>query len=55
MTERPSQKALSEFISEAQEIIEALGKDLMRLDGARSGAEPDPDVVNAVFRGTADS
>src|SRR5512136_1336166 len=44
-----SHKALSDFVSEAQETIDALGKDLMRLEGR--GSEPDPDVLNAVFRG----
>ncbi|MCM2334503.1 MAG: Hpt domain-containing protein, partial [Anaeromyxobacteraceae bacterium] len=44
-----SQKALTDFVSEAQETIDALGKDLMHLEGR--GGEPDPDVLNAVFRG----
>ena len=43
-----SQKALSDFVSEAQETIDALGKGLMRLDG--HGEEPEPDLVNSVFR-----
>ncbi len=43
-----TQKALAEFVSEAQETIDALGRDVMRLESA--GAEPDPDLVNAVFR-----
>jgi two-component system chemotaxis sensor kinase CheA len=47
MTDK-SQKALADFISEAQETIDALGRDLMRLDGA--GEDPDPDLLNAVFR-----
>src|SRR5512140_2144043 len=47
MTER-SQKATSEFVSEAQENIDALGRDLLRLD--RGGDEGEPDLVNAVFR-----
>ena len=47
MSER-SQKATSEFVSEAQENIDALGRDLLRLD--RGGGEPDPDLLNAVFR-----
>src|SRR5512139_4181695 len=47
MSER-SQKATSEFVSEAQENIDALGRDLLHLD--RGGEEPDPDLVNAVFR-----
>jgi two-component system chemotaxis sensor kinase CheA len=38
---------LADFLSEAQEHIDALGAGLMRLDGA---VEPDPDLVNAVFR-----
>ncbi len=43
-----SQKALSDFVSEAQETIDALAKGLMRLEGA--GADPDPEVLNSVFR-----
>jgi two-component system chemotaxis sensor kinase CheA len=43
-----SQK-LADFLSEAQETIDALGKDLMRL-GAAGEVEPDPDLLNAVFR-----
>jgi two-component system chemotaxis sensor kinase CheA len=47
MTDR-SQKALSEFVSEAQETIDALGKGIMRLEA--SGAEPEPELLNSVFR-----
>jgi two-component system chemotaxis sensor kinase CheA len=43
-----TQKALAEFVSEAQETIDALGRDVMRLDAG--GDEPDPDLLNAVFR-----
>ncbi len=43
-----TQKALAEFVSEAQETIDALGRDVMRL--ASGGDEPDPDLLNAVFR-----
>ncbi len=43
-----SQRALADFVSEAQETIDALGRDLMRLEGG--GEEPAPDLVNAVFR-----
>ena len=42
-----SQKALAEFVSEAQENIDGLGRDLLRLD--RVGGD-DPELVNAVFR-----
>ncbi|MBI5070551.1 MAG: chemotaxis protein CheA [Deltaproteobacteria bacterium] len=50
MGDHPSQKGLAEFVSEAQETVEALDADLLRLDEARRGAEADPDVLNAVFR-----
>ncbi|MGI5865226.1 MAG: chemotaxis protein CheA [Myxococcales bacterium] len=43
-----SPKALNEFISEAQEIIDTLAKDLLLLGEQR--ADPDPDLVNRVFR-----
>jgi two-component system chemotaxis sensor kinase CheA len=43
------QKALSDFVSEAQENIDLLGRELMHLE-AGPGEEPAPDVVNAVFR-----
>jgi two-component system, chemotaxis family, sensor kinase CheA len=43
-----SRKATSEFVSEAQENIDALGRDLLRLD--RGGEDPDPDLLNQVFR-----
>ena len=42
-------RALSEFIAEANEILEALGRDLLILD-ERRGHEPDPDLLNGVFR-----
>jgi len=45
----PPSKALQEFISEAQEIIEGLAKDLFELGEAR-GREPDPEHINRVFR-----
>ena len=51
MADRRSQKARSEFISEAQETIEALARELLNLESARRGEEPDPLVLNAVFRG----
>src|SRR5574341_748785 len=38
---------LSDFLSEAQEAVDLLGKDLLRLDGQ---SDPDPDLLNAVFR-----
>src|SRR5512138_3165958 len=38
---------LADFLSEAQESVDLLGKDLLRLDGLH---EPEPDLLNAVFR-----
>src|SRR5512133_1287937 len=38
---------LADFLSEAQESVDLLGKELLRLEG---GTEPDPDLLNAVFR-----
>jgi two-component system chemotaxis sensor kinase CheA len=38
---------LSDFLSEAQESVDLLGKELLQLGGQ---AEPPPDLLNAVFR-----
>jgi two-component system, chemotaxis family, sensor kinase CheA len=43
-----TQKALSDFVSEAQETVDALAKGLMRLEEA--GAESEPELLNSVFR-----
>ena len=40
-----------EFLSEAQEIIEALSRDLLLLDQAQKEGGPEHDLVNEVFRG----
>jgi two-component system chemotaxis sensor kinase CheA len=50
MSDRSSQKALAEFVSEAQETIDALDRELLRLEDARGAADADPEVLNAVFR-----
>lgn len=42
-------KPLTEFIAEAGEIVDALGRELLALDAERSGT-PDPDRINAIFR-----
>ncbi|MBS2029574.1 MAG: chemotaxis protein CheA [Deltaproteobacteria bacterium] len=44
-----SKKALAEFLSESQEIVEAFAANLLRLDVEKG--EPDPELVNAIFRG----
>nr|WP_211193639.1 chemotaxis protein CheA [Pyxidicoccus fallax] len=40
---------MAEFVAEATEILDALGKDLLVLD-ERRGQEADPDLVNGIFR-----
>lgn len=45
----PPGKALGEFVAEATEILDALGKDLLALDGRR-GQEVDPEHINGIFR-----
>ena len=49
MSNDKSQKALADFLSEAQEMIDLLGRELMQLD-ASDADEPAPDLLNAVFR-----
>jgi two-component system chemotaxis sensor kinase CheA len=44
-------KALKEFLSEAQELVEALSRNLLDIDAALKVGEPDPDMINEVFRG----
>jgi two-component system chemotaxis sensor kinase CheA len=44
-------KALREFVSEAEEILESMRSDVADLsDAAQAGAETDPDLVNRLFR-----
>jgi len=45
-----SDRAREEFFSEAQEIIEGLGRDLLALDEALRANKIDPDLINDVFR-----
>jgi two-component system chemotaxis sensor kinase CheA len=40
-----------EFLAEAQEIVEALSRDLLVLDHGQKEGSTDPDLVNEVFRG----
>ncbi|HWL85368.1 MAG TPA: Hpt domain-containing protein, partial [Polyangiaceae bacterium] len=43
-------KAREEFFSEAQELIDGLGRDLMALDAVAKGGRIDPELINDVFR-----
>lgn len=42
-------RALTDFVAEANEILETLGRELLTLE-EQSHGEPDPDRLNAVFR-----
>lgn len=42
-------RAADDFLAEAQEIVETLGRDLLVLDEQR-GQEADPDLLNGIFR-----
>lgn len=46
-----STKALEDFISEAQDILENLGRDLMQIDKSPEHEEKSPELVNNLFRG----
>jgi two-component system chemotaxis sensor kinase CheA len=50
MSESPTDKALQEFLSEAQEIVEAFNRDLLMLDEQRAKGSFDPEVINDAFR-----
>src|SRR5512138_1361154 len=50
MADRHSQKALADFLSESQEVIDLLDRGLLRLEDTRHGQEADPEALNAVFR-----
>jgi two-component system chemotaxis sensor kinase CheA len=42
--------AREDFLSEAQEIVETLSRDLLLLEQAQKEGRPDPDLLNDVFR-----
>ncbi len=51
MTEKTSSQAIRDFLGEAEEIIEKLNLDLMRLGEGGDSGESDPEVLNSIFRG----
>jgi two-component system chemotaxis sensor kinase CheA len=44
-------KARDEFLSEAQELVDGLGRDLLSLDEGLKRDQLDPELINEVFRG----
>ncbi len=45
-----SSKALGEFLSEAQEIVENLNRDILQADDHMKRGKKDPDLINNIFR-----
>src|SRR3954465_14781660 len=48
--EGPAAKAREEFFSEAQELVDGLGRDLLALDEGVKRGSTDPELINDVFR-----
>ena len=46
----PTEKALQEFLSEAQEIVETFNRDLLTLDEGRARGAYEPEIINDAFR-----
>jgi two-component system chemotaxis sensor kinase CheA len=44
------EKAMGEFLSEAQEIVESLNRDILKLDDNIKRDKKDPDLINNIFR-----
>ena len=51
MAEGEGPKALREFLAEAQEVVEQLSRDLIKLDEQIKRGKDDPSLVNVIFRG----
>jgi len=49
-SEGPADKAREEFFSEAQELVDGLGRDLLTLDSGVKSGRVDPELINDVFR-----
>ena len=46
MSDKGTEKALQEFLSEAQEIVESFNRSLLRLDQDRASQRFDPEALN---------
>lgn len=51
MSDTRTSEALKEFISETEEIVEAINLDLVALAEKLDSGEYDPDLINGIFRG----
>jgi len=50
VSDKPTQ-ALQDFLAEAEEILEKLNLDVALMSEQAEAGDPDPDLVNAIFRG----
>lgn len=48
---RADDAGIREFLAEADEILERVTEGLLSLEASAAGGEPDPEVINAIFRG----
>ncbi len=44
------EESLKDFVAEAEEIIEGLGRDLVQLEACTSDSSLDPELINRIFR-----
>jgi two-component system chemotaxis sensor kinase CheA len=51
VVERPSSRAIRDFLAEGEEIIEKLNLDLVALGDLAESGEVDPELLNSIFRG----
>lgn len=51
MSSEFSPQALKEFLGEAEEIIESLHLDLVKIGGCSANNKIDPELINSIFRG----
>ena len=51
MTSEFSDQALKEFLGEAEEIIESLHLDLVKMGDRAGNSDLDPELINSIFRG----
>ncbi len=45
-----TERAREEFFSEAQELVDSVGRSLLSLDEAERGGRTDPEIINDIFR-----
>jgi len=51
MTDHSQEKAVTEFLAESEDILEEIGKSLVKLEEEMQQSSTNPEVVNRIFRG----